>query len=208
MQTFKATRGHALMVFHDMDRDKNGKLTRSEFEDGALAVGYSLSQANTLFNKFDRGGKGYLKPSDWGVLGLGKIVERFSVSYMQKFLGLPDITATPEQVKRYWHTQELRSVRSLPAAINMCRAHALARASRSSQSTGDPVFDTFRFIDQDNSGGLSLTELRDAFHAMGVSISQNVMDQIMSIFDKDKNGTVNYYEFTQTMFPRSQKMGR
>lgn len=52
----------------------------------------------TVHHRFDRGGKGYLKPSDWGMLGLGKIVERFSVSYMQKFLGLPDITATPEQV--------------------------------------------------------------------------------------------------------------
>lgn len=99
-------------------------------------------------------------------------------------------------------------MRSLPAAINMCRINALARASRSPQSTGDPVFDTFKFIDTDGSGGLSLNELKDAFHAMGVFISQAVMDQIMTIFDKDKNGTINYYEFVQTMFPKAQKMGR
>lgn len=50
--------------------------------------------------RFDRGSKGYLKPSDWGLKDFGRVVERFSVSYMQKFLGLPDITATPEQVRQ------------------------------------------------------------------------------------------------------------
>ena len=48
---FHPTRGHALVVFNDMDKDKNGKITRSELEEAALALGFSLEQANRLFDK-------------------------------------------------------------------------------------------------------------------------------------------------------------
>lgn len=58
-----------------------------------------------------------------------------------------------------------------------------------------------RFIDTDGSGDLSKDELRDGFFAMGVYLDEKVVDQIMSIFDMDGNGTVNYYEFTSKMFP-------
>jgi hypothetical protein len=71
-------------------------------------------------------------------------------------------------VRKYWRTQELIQVKSLTAAINMVRVNAVTRGARSASSTGNAVYDTFRFIDADGSGDLSKDELRDAFYALGV----------------------------------------
>ncbi|GIM11064.1 hypothetical protein Vretimale_14415 [Volvox reticuliferus] len=92
-------------------------------------------------------------------------------------------------------------VKSLAAAINMVRANAVARAMRSTGSSGNPIFETFRFMDLDSSGLLSKEEIRDAFFALGVFLSESVVDQIIQLFDKDGNGTVQYHEFETTMFP-------
>lgn len=50
-------------------------------------------------------------------------------------------------------------------------------------------------------------EIRDAFFALGVYLSDDVISQILSVFDADGDGTVNYYEFVRTMFPSVNKAG-
>lgn len=203
--TFKATRGHALMVFNEMDRDQNGKITLSEFEEIALSLGLSMDQAHSMFQKLDRRGRGFLDALDWGNKDLFRQIQLVSTRYMQKFMGLPDISTTPEQVRKYWRTQELIQVKTLTAAINLVRVNAITRGARSASSTGNAIYDTFRFIDADGSGDLSKDELRDAFYALGVFLSEPVVEQIMKVFDADGSGSVQYHEFVRTMFPAASK---
>ena len=49
--------------------------------------------------RLDLGCRGYVEATDWGKKEFKKMVEAFTTMYMQKFLGLPDSTATPEQVR-------------------------------------------------------------------------------------------------------------
>lgn len=42
---------HVPLTAQDMDRDKNGKVTMSELEDAALAIGFTLEQTRRLFDK-------------------------------------------------------------------------------------------------------------------------------------------------------------
>ncbi len=48
--------------------------------------------------RLDREGKGYVHTSDWGNVELRKLVELFSLAYMQRFLGLPGPTSRPDEV--------------------------------------------------------------------------------------------------------------
>ena len=123
---------------------------------------------------------------------------------------LPPLTLAPPtpllpQVRKYWRGLEVRQVKSLPAAINLVRVNAVTRGSHASSGSGNPIFDAFSFIDTDKSGDLDKCELRDAFFALGVFLSDYVIEQIMDVFDRDKNGVVNYYEFVKAMFPAVQR---
>lgn len=205
MASWRPTRGHALIVFNEMDKDKNGKITKSEFEEAAVSLGFSGSQAEKMFNKLDANKRGFLICLDWGKKEFAKVVEAFTLMFMQKHMGLPDITATDEQVRRYFYILHTRQVKSLPAAINLVRVNAVTRGAHASAGSGNAIYDAFRFIDTDNSGELSKDELKDAFFAMGVYLTDDVAEQIMTVFDKDGDGSVNYYEFARAMFGKVVK---
>ncbi|GLC43789.1 hypothetical protein PLESTB_000908200 [Pleodorina starrii] len=198
---FRATRGHALMVFNELDSDKNGKVTRSEFEAAALSLGFSLEQAQRFWDRLDRRHRGFLEALDWGTKDAFQQIQLFSTRYMQKYMGVPDVSSTPEQVRKFNRAQELMQVKSLAAAVNMARTNAVAKGMRMAGYSGNPIFDTFRFMDVDGSGVLSKEEVRDAFFALGVYLAEPVAEQIMQMFDKNGNGTVQYHEFENTMFP-------
>ncbi|KAJ9506626.1 hypothetical protein QJQ45_018288 [Haematococcus lacustris] len=202
MAFFKPTRAHSLLVFQHMDLDKNGKVTRAELEEAALSLGFSLEQAHRLFARIDQEGKGYLLARDWGQLAMQQVVQLFTLQYMQRFMGLPGPTSSADQVRRYQALQQLKAVRSVPAAINLARVNALARTNNSHTQSGNPIFDAFSFIDTDRSGFLSFEELRDGFYALGVDTTDEVIDQLMTQFDADGNGRINYHEFVNRMFPR------
>ncbi|KXZ55908.1 hypothetical protein GPECTOR_2g1459 [Gonium pectorale] len=198
---FKASRGQALMVFNEIDSDMNGKVTRSELEAAALSLGFSLEQVQRLWDRLDKRGRGFLESSDWGNRDVFANIQLFATRYLQKYMGVPDVSSTPEQVRKYLRNQEMRQVKSLAAAINMVRANAVSRGMQTAGASGNPIYDTFRFMDADGSGTLSKDEIRDAFFALGVHLSPEVVEQIMKIFDRDSNGRVQYYEFERTMFP-------
>lgn len=48
--------------------------------------------------RMDKEHKGFLLPNDWGRPEFSKVVEFFSMVYMQKYMGLPGPTSTPDQV--------------------------------------------------------------------------------------------------------------
>jgi len=201
MQGFKPSRGQALIVFQDLDRDKNGKVTMAELEDAALSLGFTLEQSRRMFDKLDCAKKGYLVAGDWGRREVMQLVEFFSHMYMVRFLGLPGPTATPEQVRKYAALQQLKAQRTLPAAINMARLNAVARGAHASTGSGNVIYDAFNFIDTDHNGTLSFDELRDGFYALGVYLTDDVLGDMMRFFDNSGDGRVDYYEFVQKMFP-------
>ena len=71
------------------------------------------------------------------------------------------------------------------AETNPCwRVRTSAPTAPPSQQNGPQVYDAFRFIDTDNSGELSKDELRDGFFALGVYLSDEVSEQIMTVSHK------------------------
>lgn len=111
-------------------------------------------------------------------------------------------------MRKYFQREKTREVKSLLAAVDMVRANAVARASHDTNGSGNVVFDSFNFIDTDGSGDLSKEELRDAFFVLGVFLSDQVIAQIMTVFDRNGDGIVNYFEFIRTMFPASLRGAR
>lgn len=206
MAGFKPTRGQALIVFQDLDRDKNGKVTLAELEDAALSLGFSLDQARRMFDRLDPSKKGYLIASDWGKREVVNLVEIFTHMYMVKYLGLPGPTASQEQVKKYQALQALKAQRTLPAAINMARINAVTRGAHASTGTGNAIYDAFSFIDTDRNGTLSFEELRDGFYALGVYLTDEVLQDMMRYFDTNQDQKVDYGEFVARMFPSRAKM--
>lgn len=44
-------------------------------------------------------------------------------------------------------------------------------------------------------------EVEDAFNALGIYVTRDVVDSMMSSFDKDGSGTIEYNEFITTLYP-------
>ncbi|XP_028794261.1 calcium-dependent protein kinase 29 [Neltuma alba] len=58
----------------------------------------------------------------------------------------------------------------------------------------------FRNMDTDNSGTITLEELRAGLSKLGSKLNESEIRQLMDAADVDKNGTIDYYEFiTATM---------
>lgn len=94
--------------------------------------------------RLDTRGKGYVNVQDWGNRSIAVPVESWTLRYMQRYMGLPDVSATPEQVRAYWKKQDTLSVKNLVAAVNMVRVNAVTRGAHSASASGNAIFDTFR----------------------------------------------------------------
>jgi hypothetical protein len=137
MATFRPTRSHAFLVFNDLDTNSSGRLILSDVESCCLGLGFSLEQSHALFRKLDRGRKGFLTMAEWGCPENHAVVQSFTLMYMRQFLGLPDTSASYEEVKRYMRAEEIKTVQSLPAAIKMVKSRAVTKgASRG----GDVIY--------------------------------------------------------------------
>ncbi|KAF5829721.1 hypothetical protein DUNSADRAFT_15586 [Dunaliella salina] len=202
MANFKPSRGQALQVFQNLDKDKNGKVTLAELEDTGLSLGFSLEQIHRLFKRMDKGNKGYLKPSDWGDQEFVKVLEFFSLMYMQKYMGLPTQASTPEQVGKYFGAQELRQIKTVPAAISMARTNAVMRAINAA-NYNEFILDCFKFVDPEQKGSLNVDGLRDGFAALGVQVTDEVAKQIIGKYGADTNGYFNYQECVPRLFGKS-----
>ncbi|GAX78133.1 hypothetical protein CEUSTIGMA_g5575.t1 [Chlamydomonas eustigma] len=200
MAGYIPTRAQALNVFGKVDMDQNSKITYSEFEIAALSLGFSTEDSRKFFSKLDHTSKGFLTPLDWGSPLSYALVERFTLLYMRTFLGLPPATASPETVARYLRELDAKKTKDLQIAIKKLGANAVRQASKGANKFGDIIYDAFKFIDTDNSGKLSKDELSDGFAAFGVLIDDSVTDKVMELFDRDKNGTIEYHEFVSAMF--------
>lgn len=80
----------------------------------------------------------------------------------------------------------------------------------SSRVTGTMTEETlflksFKYFDLDNSGSCSKTEFMKALIKIGVnSVDEENIDEVFFIYDKDKNGEIDYKEFVSVLFKKDQ----
>lgn len=67
-------------------------------EEACLSLGFSLQSAHLLFELLDARKKGFITTSEWGNCELAQTIETFSLMYLRRFLGLPDVHASPVEV--------------------------------------------------------------------------------------------------------------
>jgi hypothetical protein len=51
-------------------------------------------------DRLDKRGRGFLEPVDWADKEVFNAVQIFSTRYMQKFMGVPDVSSTPDHVRK------------------------------------------------------------------------------------------------------------
>ena len=59
----------------------------------------------------------------------------------------------------------------------------------------DAIKKAFRMFDKDGDGLISTSELRDAMSSLGVDLTDEEADEMISAADGDEDGQVNYEEF-------------
>ncbi|MEW5301470.1 MAG: hypothetical protein WDW36_004329 [Sanguina aurantia] len=189
---FTVTRGLVYSVFAEMDKDGTGILTYSGFEEAALNIGLREEQARGLFKSLDQRRCGYISVREWGSPRIERQILEFTRLYLVNTRGVTGRAAG------------VREVKSVQLAIQLAMAKMNLRGcSRSSSSAR--MTQAFAFIDRDRSGSLGKTEVEDAFAALGVYVTADVMERMMQFFDKDGNGTIDYSEFLNTLFPAYSK---
>ena len=73
-----------------------------------------------------------------------------------------------------------------------------ATVNRGALLQDDKLRQAFRFYDKDDSGTISISEIKDVL-GVGKSIEDHVWDQVVKEVDKDGNGEVDYDEFKTMM---------
>lgn len=73
-----------------------------------------------------------------------------------------------------------------------------ATVNRGALLQDDKLRQAFRFYDKDDSGSISISEIKDVL-GVGKSIDDQVWDQVVKEVDTDNNGEVDYEEFKAMM---------
>jgi len=62
----------------------------------------------------------------------------------------------------------------------------------------------FKFFDINNSGSLDINEFRKAIERVGIMIpTQQDLEALFNLYDKDNNGCINYAEFGEAVYGRN-----
>ena len=73
-----------------------------------------------------------------------------------------------------------------------------ATVNRGALLQDDKLRQAFRFYDKDDSGSISIDEIKDVL-GVGKSIDDHVWDQVVKEVDRDGNGEVDFDEFKEMM---------
>ena len=63
----------------------------------------------------------------------------------------------------------------------------------------DQIKQAWKLFDVDNSGTIEHHELKDVMHRLGLSPTQDELDDIIRDIDKDMDGQIDYNEFLRLM---------
>ena len=196
IEDFEMTRGSLFAVFTELDSCKEGRITKSMLAEAGVRIGMSGSKIDEMFASLDKKGQGFLSLQDWGSMDMESQVRAFSKLYLQ-------VTRGPSGKIKEEPISDLHS--ALAYAMGKLSIRETGRISRISHQK---VLETFTFIDNNKSNTIDEQELADAFLAMGVNVTDSVIEQAMRTFDKDNSGSIDYFEFLSVLFPGLARMGR
>lgn len=188
LEHFTPTRGLMLSVFEELDCFGQNKLTASTLEEAAVQVGLNAQQIKRFYSMLDPQNRGYITMRDWGNDALTNQVMGFTRLYVQATRGMHGKMMDAREVKTVALAMQIALSRLQMKAAGRSVAHA-------------KLFNIFEFMDSDRNGGLSLQEIQDAFGALGIDVTNQVLQEIMQKFDRDHNGTIDYREFIKGLFP-------
>ncbi|KXZ55653.1 hypothetical protein GPECTOR_2g1203 [Gonium pectorale] len=175
-------------VFQELDEFDAGRITYSAFEQAACKIGMRPPQARRLFEQLDPRARGYTTMREWSSPQMEKQMDAFTRLYVQATRG------------RDGRPKDVTLIRSVPMAVQMAMIKLQLKRSGRSVSL-ERLVQAFAYMDADRNGSLSAEEVEDALNALGIFVTKEVIDAIMTTFDKDRNGQVNYYEFVRSIYP-------
>lgn len=65
-------------------------------------------------------------------------------------------------------------------------------------------YEAFKLFDRDNDYTITRTEIVDVFNSLGQQVSKEQIDDMLSQFDADGNGQIDFNEFLKMMIVKSQ----
>ena len=166
-----------LSVLRSLDYNGDGTLSRTELQQGIKHLGYDLldSELDMLMRRFDADNNG-------------------SITY-KEFL---DAIARIEGENIGSGTR--RDVAAERALIREIR-NSIAAGHRSEEA----LMIVFRAMDTDNSGTLNRREIRNALKQLGYELLESELDLLITRFDKNNDGLVDYQELVQELAQESAR---
>ena len=61
-------------------------------------------------------------------------------------------------------------------------------------------------MDQDGTGSLDAAEAHHGFKQLGIQISQNHVEKLITVFDRDNDGSLNYSDFVNFLASSTKKI--
>jgi len=180
-------------MFRDMDTDGGGQVDISEFLEGLAHLGFefSLKQAVQIAKVFDADGTGLIASDEFCAFCEAKEVHealRISKSLKatkKKTKRAPKAIKKPKPVD---NTALMATVESIHKEINRLAV----------SKYGTPDFKKlFSTMDNDGGGQLEVVEFLEGLAKFGFLLKLKQASQIVSLFDSEGDGTVDYAEFVE-----------
>ena len=158
-----------ISLFRSFDRDQNGLITSSEFEDGLRAMGLEVPSATiqALYNKWDSDGTGELTLKE--------------LAYVLNLQGVPKPLSSVDLDER-------------PGAPPIAEQLRVALAKNSVR-----IISLFKSWDNDGDGTISLDELETGLRSLGLDVPSSSIDDIYCQWDIDGNGTLTLKELATVL---------
>eukprot|EP00944_MAST-04C_sp_MAST-4C-sp1_P015342 g15342.t1 len=209
IDSFNETHLKMRRIFKDLDLDRSGKLSKTELASGLKAIGLVLSgyQINSIMRLFDNDGSGELSyPEFVRMLGF--------VSHQDKHR--PSRMHESKPKKKYQQVSHRGAMRKNREAVRekIGTKHTLSQEDYDLiKDISDSVYDRrksvrkiFRSMDQDGSGSLDAAEAHHGFKQLGIQISQNHVEKLITVFDRNNDGSLNYSDFVNFLASSTKKI--
>merc|ERR1719153_798078 len=164
--------------------------TSSSSSSSSVSMSFNSTQdVKSMFRKFDRNGDGHLDRSE-----------------IKQMLQSSGKNASDQDVEQMFSQGDadgdgLIDIQEFTLLMFPAAAQTLTKLQQSYKSLND-VIAAFRKYDSDGDGHISRSELRGV---MGQFSEQDV-DSIFALGDKDQSGGIDYQEFISMMMPNSQNI--
>jgi Ca2+-binding EF-hand superfamily protein len=216
-------------IFKDIDLDKSGKLNKMELASGLKAVGLVLTghQINSIMRLFDKDGSGQLSYSEF--VRMLSFVSNHDDHRPRKIMSgegsrggnnnYGSKVSEQKPLKKYIevsHRSAMRKNREKVQKLINTEHTLTADDYDLIKDISDSVYDRrksvrkfFKAIDRDGSGTLSAAEAHRGFNeTLGIQIHENHVDKLISVFDRNNDGLLNYSDFMNFLASSTTKINK